>query len=116
MTGILVAVGFALLFVLFVRIEQRGIEASRRMILIQLRRQGGWPTGPELVARVEQKAFSHYFYTAVRSLERDGLVIHREGEGTPARGGRPSFHYALTVDGKAAAWRVIHGMPIKVRA
>ena len=119
MTGLYVGIGFALLFAISVWQEQRQIELVRRLILLDLRLRESrdlWPTGPEIVKRINQKLVDRFFYTAIRSLERAGLVIHREGAGTLARGGRPTFHYQLTFEGKAAAWRVAHGLSIKVRA
>lgn len=61
--------------------------------------------GLDLIARVSDRTKgklqlgSGSVYPALRDLEREGLVVSREGAPSPQRGGRPRRYYRLTALG-----------------
>lgn len=63
----------------------------------------------DLIARLTEKGLiGHFFgpasvYSALRELERGGLISSREGPPVPERGGRARRYYALTETGRKAA-------------
>ncbi len=64
--------------------------------------------GLELVSRVNERTGgrlqlgSGSVYPALRELEREGLVVSREADPLPERGGRPRRYYKLTAEGSRA--------------
>jgi DNA-binding PadR family transcriptional regulator len=79
----------------------------------------------EAQARLDRDVTASAAYATLERLEAKGLVSSREGETTPARGGRPKRHFAITAAGiralaaaKAANVKIWRGfaLPQKGRA
>jgi DNA-binding PadR family transcriptional regulator len=53
----------------------------------------------ELEERAGRTAVLGAVYATLERLERKGLVVSRQGEASPVRGGRARRHYRLTAEG-----------------
>jgi PadR family transcriptional regulator len=56
----------------------------------------------EVQARLDREVTASAAYATLERLEAKGLVSSREGESTPARGGRAKRHFAITAAGGRA--------------
>ena len=56
----------------------------------------------EVQARLDREVTASAAYATLERLEAKGLVSSREGESTPARGGRAKRHFAITAAGVRA--------------
>jgi len=56
----------------------------------------------EVQARLDREVAASAAYATLERLEAKGLVSSREGESTPARGGRAKRHFAITAAGVRA--------------
>lgn len=65
--------------------------------------------GLDLIERVRERTNGRIalgqgsIYPALRSLEREGLVVSYEADASPERGGRPRRYYELTAEGRRVA-------------
>jgi DNA-binding PadR family transcriptional regulator len=75
-------------------------------VLVAVARSGGEGYGrtilKEVEARLNRDVAASATYATLDRLEAKGLVVSREGEGTPARGGRPKRHFRITAAGVRA--------------
>jgi DNA-binding PadR family transcriptional regulator len=75
-------------------------------VLVAVARSGGEGYGrtilKEVEARLNRDVTASATYATLDRLETKGLVVSREGEGTPARGGRPKRHFTITTAGVRA--------------
>lgn len=56
----------------------------------------------DVQARLGRDVNASAAYATLDRLEAKGLVVSREGESTPARGGRPKRHFTITAPGVRA--------------
>jgi DNA-binding PadR family transcriptional regulator len=92
----------------------------------QLRGEGyGRTILKEVQARLDREVTASATYATLDRLEAKGLVTSREGEATPARGGRAKRHFSTTGAGlraladarqaSSSIWRGVT-LPLKGRA
>jgi DNA-binding PadR family transcriptional regulator len=79
----------------------------------------------EVQARLDREVAASAAYATLERLEAKGLVSSRDGESTPARGGRAKRHFTITAAGvralaaaKAATNNIWRGfaLPLKGRS
>jgi DNA-binding PadR family transcriptional regulator len=77
-----------------------------QVVLLAVLRENGEGYGMSIRREIEERLGRDVtigaVYATLDRLERKGLVRSREGEATPARGGRARRHFALTPAGAAA--------------
>lgn len=56
----------------------------------------------EIEQRLDRSVSVGALQTTLRRLEKKGLLNAQQGEGTPARGGRPKLYFSMTAEGKRA--------------
>jgi len=101
-------------------------EQAVLVAVVHLRSEGyGRTILKEVEARLDREVTASAAYATLDRLEAKGLISSREGESTPARGGRAKRHFAITAAGlralaaaKAATENIWRGfaLPQKGRA
>jgi len=75
-------------------------------VLVAVARLGGQGYGRTILtdvqARLGRDVAASAAYATLDRLEAKGLVVSREGESTPARGGRAQRHFTVTAAGLRA--------------
>jgi DNA-binding PadR family transcriptional regulator len=78
-------------------------EQAVLVAVVHLRGEGyGRTILKEVQARLDREVTASAAYATLERLEAKGLVSSREGESTPARGGRAKRHFAISAAGVRA--------------
>ena len=78
-------------------------EQAVLVAVLRLRGEGyGRTILKEVQARLDREVAASAVYATLDRLEAKGLAASREGDATPARGGRARRHFALTAAGVRA--------------
>jgi DNA-binding PadR family transcriptional regulator len=78
-------------------------EQAVLVAVVHLRGEGyGRTILKEVEARLDREVTASAAYATLDRLEAKGLISSREGESTPARGGRAKRHFAITAAGLRA--------------
>jgi DNA-binding PadR family transcriptional regulator len=95
-------------------------EQAVLVAVVHLRGEGyGRTILKEVQVRLDREVTASAAYATLERLEGKGLVSSREGESTPARGGRAKRHFAVTAAGlralaaaKATTDSIWRGFPV----
>jgi PadR family transcriptional regulator, regulatory protein PadR len=88
--------------------------SSEVLVLLAIRRRVRDAYGVVIRQEIEEQTNSKIsfgsLYTILSRLEQDGLVISREGESTPERGGRAKRYFSITGKGQRALTQTLDSL------